>query len=663
MARLDKRRKDRLLRILFPALVVWIGFSLLANTLPGRRLELLGFDLLTVASAPERIDAPIVVVGVDEPSFAEFNLQWPWPRALHARLIGELKAAGAAVIAFDVLFPEPSTDADDARLAEAIRRAGNVVLASDLVYQDSGQYQQAMQVEPLALLREAGAQSGMASVSFDPDLVVRSIPMQRDAFWREVVRVYERGIPQAAAGTRDPPGELIRYLGPDHAFRYVSYYQAAAPDQFLPPGTFKGKIVLVGNDLKAALGPQPKQADAFATPYSSVTRMMTPGVEIHANLVANALAQRAIREAPRLVQILAIGIAVLLMAFGAGEWQTLRSSLLALAVMSVTVGLTVWLFVARDLWLPSIAALLAAAGMYVVQVAAGYLRERRQRKQIERAFRFYVAPEIVKEMTEHPERLVLGGVRRELTVMFTDLAGFTNFSEQMEPEQVAELLNEYLTVMTGIVLGHGGTVDKFIGDAIMAFWGAPLPDAEQAFHACQAAVAMQAEMSRLRARFEAKAMPQLRMRTGIHSGAAVVGNMGSSDRFDYTAIGDNVNLASRLEGVNKHYGTDVLISADTARQVAERMSLRRVDRVIVKGRTQPIDIYTFCDDEELARLSDRALSHCARRQWEQALAACRQILERDPGDSIARTLLDRIEGFGGNPPPPDWDGSTALEKL
>lgn len=650
-------------RKLLPAFFIWMVFSLLPDTLPGRRLELLGFDLLTVSTAPDKIDAPVIIVGIDDPSFAELNHQWPWPRTLHARLVDALKAAGARVIAFDVLFPEPSADDNDARFADAIRRAGNVVLASDVVYQDAGQFQQAIELQPLAQLRQAGARSGMASISFDPDLIVRAIPRQPDALWREVVRLYAGAGMLDAPGPADAPGALIRYLGPDHAFRYVSYYQALEPDKFLPPGIFEGKIVLIGNDVKAALDPQAKAADAFPTPFSSATRLMTPGVELHATLIANALAHRAIRETPRVAPVVVMGIALLLQTFGAGSWQALRSGLFTLGLMSAIAVATVWLFAARDIWLPSIAVLLAVAGLYAVQIVIGYLLELRQRRRIERAFRFYVTPEIVREMTAHPERLVLGGVRRELTIMFTDLAGFTNFSEAMEPEQVAELLNEHLTLMTRIVLDHGGTVDKFIGDAIMAFWGAPLADPERALHACQAAKAMQAEMMQFRIRYTGDKLRQLNMRIGIHSGAAVVGNMGSSDRFDYTAIGDNVNLAARLEGVNKRFGTGVLISQETAAEVAGRLMLRRVERVIVKGKTQPIDIFTFCDDEELIRLSEVALNHYSAREWELSLQACHRILERYPEDKIAKVLIEETEQLRRDPPPADWNGGTPLEKM
>ena len=655
---------QRILRTLLPALLVWAVFALLSQTAPGRRLELLGFDFLTVSTAPSaRIGTPIVIVGIDEPSFAEFDRQWPWPRRMHAELVDRLKAAGAIIIAFDVLFAESTSAEDDGRFAEAIQRAGNVVLASDMVVQESGQFQMAMQVEPVPLLREAGAITGLASISLDPDLVVRAMPQAAEAFWRRIVQAHAGAAGGAESRAELAAGSLVRYLGPDHSFRYVSYYQALDPERFLPPGTFDGKIVLIGHDIKVALGPGTSRGDAYATPYSALTGLLTPGVEIQATLVANALAGNTLREAARHWSLGMLGLALLLVTFAVREWQALRGALIVLAVMGGTAGLAIWLFAARGIWLPIVLSLLAVGIMYVVQVGSAFLRERRQRRQIEKAFRYYVSPEIVSEMTAHPERLVLGGARRDITIMFTDLAGFTSVSETISPEQVAALLNDYLTHMTRIVLDHGGTVDKFIGDAIMAFWGAPLPDPDQAWHACQAARKMQARLSELRQVYRAAGLPELRMRVGVHSGAAIVGNMGSTDRFDYTAIGDNINLASRLEGINKLYGTEILISGETARLLGGRMPLRRVDRVIVKGRTQPIDVHAFCDDSEIVRLGEVALVHYAARRWDEAAAAWRQLAALDPQDAISALFLKRIEEYRAAPPPDGWDGSIALEKL
>ena len=245
--------------------------------------------------------------------------------------------------------------------------------------------------------------------------------------------------------------------------------------------------------------------------------------------------------------------------------------------------------------------------------------------------------------------------------MFGDLAGFTTMSEHLSPENVAAILNRCLSAVTPIVVHHGGTVDKFIGDCIMAFWGAPLADPDHALNACRAAEAMQQAVAVLREEFERAGRPPVRMRIGINSGTAVVGNMGSADLFDYTAIGDDVNLAARLEGVNKLYGSDVLLAETTAAAVHDRIPLRRVDRVRVKGRHQAVEIYTFLHHPEVEKLNEDAIQAYRERRWDDAESRWRQILDAVPGDPIAVAYLERIAVYRQAPPPDNWDGAYALE--
>jgi adenylate cyclase len=263
-------------------------------------------------------------------------------------------------------------------------------------------------------------------------------------------------------------------------------------------------------------------------------------------------------------------------------------------------------------------------------------------------------------MTAHPERLVLGGERRELTVMFTDLAGFTSIAEGMAPEEVAGILNEHLTRMTRVVLAHGGTIDKFIGDAVMAFWGAPLDDPGHARHAVEAAIEMQAEMERWR-REAAGTIPEgIAMRVGINTGAVVVGNLGSKLRFDYTVIGDAVNLASRLESVNRIYGTGILLTESTATGLGGAIGLRHVDRVRVKGKRDPIEIFTPAGDGE-PQGGEEAIRAYRAADWDRAEALWRAMRERDPADGVAAAYLSRIEQYRREGVPAGWDGTFSLD--
>ncbi len=643
------------------AVGVWAVVALLSVTAPWRAIELKGLDWLGTLRPPGAADSPIVVVAIDEPSFAELGLQWPWPRDVHARLIDALREAGAAVIAFDVIFAEPSTPEADARLASAIRAAGNVVLAADETLVDDQHVLQRLRIEPLLSLVEAGARTGTVTVTLDGDAVIRRLPGAPTAFWRAVLDAYRAGTGATGPPPDAPAGALIRYAGPDHTFPFVSYYQALEPATFLPPGRLAGKIVLVGLDVKPSPDPSASQPDMFATPFMAATQRLMSGVEVQANVLHAVMSGRTVREVPRAAALGVLAVLGLVSAWTMGRWHPGRSALAALGLGAAVGVLAVALFEHDGTWVPALNLLAGLALLYVGDGALAFLRERTLRRRIRRAFGHYVAPQVVEEILRHPERLVLGGERRALTVLFGDLAGFTAMSEQLSPEEVAVMLNRCLTEVTRIVVRHGGTVDKFIGDCIMAFWGAPLTDADHAQHACQAAEEMQAAVGRLRADFEREGRAPIHMRIGINTGIAVVGNMGSETLFDYTAIGDDVNLASRLEGANKEFGTDLLLAETTAAAVAGRLPLRRVDRVRVKGRKQPVEVFTPLHEPAIEKLNEEAIQAYRERRWDEAAATWREIARLVPGDAVAATYLERIVHLRVTPPPSDWDGAWTLE--
>lgn len=345
------------------------------------------------------------------------------------------------------------------------------------------------------------------------------------------------------------------------------------------------------------------------------------------------------------------------------RWRPFWSALFGVAIAAV-IGAAVWVaFIQWNLWVPAASALAVIPLMYVSLGGWSYVVEQLRRREITRVFSLYVSPQVVDYMIAHPERINLGGERREITLMFTDLKGFTPIAEKHTPEQVTQLVNRHFTAMTDIVLEHEGTVVQFVGDAIMAFWGAPLDDADHAYRAVAAAVAMQNGMAALRAEFAKEGLPPIHMRVGIHTGSVLVGNLGSAKRFGYTAVGDDVNLAARLEGVNKLYGTGVMVSGDTARRITGRIALRPVDRVIVKGRSQAIDVLTPCDDPKVIELTQKAISLFRSRDWDAAESRLRELLALVPDDGIAELYLGRIAAFRVAPPAATWDGSVELDKL
>lgn len=628
-----------------------------------RAVEERVFDLLTVATAPGKSQLPITLVGIDEASFTQLGARWPWPRDLHAELTRRLRQAGAAVIAFDVLFAEAARPEEDRAFAEAIAAAGNVVLAADHAYHETAALRQWLRMDPVPALTRAGATAGLATMQLSGDAVARLFSQHEDAFWRQTVRALLRARPGLATEPYVAPGAMIRHLGPAHTFPYVSYYQVLNGDPNLPPDFFADQIVLIGRDVRASPESGAAQADTFATPFLFASGLMTSGMEIQATMIENAMMGQAILPAGPLRNLLALSLLMLAAWTALRAWDPLRSGALALLLGAAAAGAVAWAFRAHHLWFAAAAPLAALLLATLAMNAVSFLAERRRAQEIRGAFAMYVSRAVVDEMIADPRRLRLGGERRELTLLFTDLAGFTALSERLAPESVAAVINLYLNEMTRIVMDSGGTVDKFIGDAVMAFWGAPLEDPRHAARAVRAAQDMQAAMAALQPRFAALGAGPLRLRIGLHSGPAIVGNMGSDRRFDYTALGDTVNLASRLEGANKAYGTGILLTADTAAQLGGETPLRRVDRVRVKGKGIPVDIFTPCADAALAQATEAAWAAYAARDWARAAALWRELRRRWPGDALCEAYIARIAAFAEAPPEADWDGAFALDKL
>ncbi len=644
--------------------VLSFGFmTLLLSTSVWQQLENKLLDSMMVASAPNKSAFPITIIGIDEASFAELGLQWPWPRSLHAELIDQLATAGAAVIVFDIVFAEPSNSEDDTRFADSIRQAGNVVLSADRVYHESSSLRQWLRVDPLQIFTDVGAQVGLASVALDSDLVVRHIPEADDALWRTVIIRLLREHPEITPNLGISPGSLIRYAGGDHIFPYVSYHEVVTPTGSIPEGFFNDQIIIIGRDVKAALEVESAQADLFATPFLASTGWLTPGAEIHANIIETVLGGKAITRFPTYAITALLAFVVAVSACVMRRWRPLFSMQIGF-LLSGLIAAAVWIaFNKWNLWIPAVSVLAVFPLLYISLGGWSYVAELVRRKEITRAFSLYVTPQVVNQLISHPERINLGGERRELTIMFTDLAGFTTISETLIPERVTYLLNRHFSDMTDIILLHEGTVASFIGDAIMAFWGAPLDDDDPAYRAVASAIAMEKAMHALRADFIKEGLPPTHMRIGVHSGMAVVGNFGSAKRFDYTAIGDDVNLAARLEGINKLYNTGILVSGDTARQIEGRIALRLIDRVIVKGKSQAVEVFTPCDNPQIVELSGEAIRLFRNRDWDAAESCLHQILFITPIDDISELYLKRIAVFRLTPPLANWDGAMELDKL
>ncbi|QLA81838.1 adenylate/guanylate cyclase domain-containing protein [Acidovorax sp. JMULE5] len=623
-------------------------------------LEFKTFDVLTAWTAPQRTALPVVILAIDEPTFQELQHTWPFPRSVHAALLQRLHDEGAAAVGLDIVFADPSTEAEDAALAQAIAETGPVVLAATREKIDSSNAALWLDVMPLQRFLDAGADAGDAGVEPDDDFVVRRVPVAREGF---ALRLAQRA---AEARGKLPVlrhFDWIGYRGPRGTFDTRSYYQALEPG-LLPAGFFKNKIVLVGRSARTATELSRSQADLFNSPFGTAGgERLFPGVELQATLVDNYLTGGGLRSVPEGWTLALVALLVPLLLWGNRRLHPAGAAALAAALVAAIAGASWWLFGRFQLWWPPLLPAAAAVAVYGAAALAGYAFVRRRARQTRAMFAQYVPPAVVSRLIAQPELMRLGGEAREVTLMFTDLANFTTLSEQLSAEQTVEVLTAYFNAMTPIVHATGGTVDKFIGDAVMAFWGAPLDDPQHAEHAVTAAISMQQAMQVLVADLRARGLPPIHMRIGLHTGRVVVGNVGSEQRFSYTAIGDAVNLAARLEGANKAFGTGILLSAATAAQLPSSVALRALDDVVVKGKTEPVRVFTPCDDVAVRDASLAALSAFHARDWDGASGYLAQVLARVPGDAAALRLQQCVAEARALPVGSDWSPAVALDKL
>ena len=712
------RRTRLLVRIVcLGAALLWI--VLLAadpHLLESIELDALDAELRTT---PARAVAPeIVIAAVDERTVQRHG-PLPWPPAQMAEFVTTLDRYAPRVIALDMVFTG-EREASGGLVAEArasqqpllrvLERAGKVVLG---IYFDFGVASYASRVPAVRDLRHrrlrrlrylsggspqaavllpvpegnavhtntpelsvAARAYGHLNLLPGPDGVVRWTPLvaryQGDlyaSFAVEVARTYLGDDEQAEVlvgrgrlqglrlGRREVVTDEHGRLLVGFAGRGGSYARVSVADVLaggVPAEQLHDRVVLVGSTA-------PGLADIWSTPLDP----LLPGVEIHANVIDNLLHGGFLVRNwfTRLLTFLLLAALGLL-----GALLLPRRSLRQLGILTVVfvVALVVGhylVFTHTGYYLNLVSPLLATATMLGGTLGVKYLTEEKQRRQVERCFEHYLDPSVVADLLEQPERLSLGGERRDLSVLFCDIRNFTSLAEGIPPEASVEMLNEFFTAMTEVVFASGGLVDKFVGDQIMAFWGAPVECREHATAACGAALAMMEEFARLRQQWESRHHRSMACGVGINSGPMVVGNIGSAQRFAYTVIGDNVNVAARLQALNKLYATYSLVGPATYAAAREKFRFREIDQVRVRGRTQALTVY-----ELLARADQSALdldwlqafaeglAAYRRRDWSGAARAFAAARTRNPADGCAEFYLRRAEYFAQNPPAADWDG-------
>jgi len=703
----------------------------LADPRPLEELRVRTFDFFQVLRPRPQELRPVVIVDIDEESLKAIG-QWPWPRTTVADLITQITRLGAVAIGFDIIFPEPdrmspaiaersfrgidaetrakldTLPSNDEALADAIRHSRVVVgqagaAAPEPVTPADAALQTGFAVrgpDPSpylvtfrGLLRnvppieQAAAGRGLFSIDPESDGIIRRVPIIMKAQGSLVpslslemlrvvtgssailVRVDQAGVQAVAVPGLEIPtdrnGQFWVHFNRHDPTRYVSAKDVLQGN--VPPDRLAGKLVLIGTSAIGLL-------DLKTTP----TDAAIPGVEVHAQILESVLSKSNLVNpnyaiGAELALAVLFGLAIIIAA------PMLPASIVIVlggCLIAGLIGLSLYLFVEHNLLIDFTYPLISSWLIYLVLTFVNYLREQKQRRQIRSAFGYYLSPHMVEQLARSPEKLVLGGEERRMTILFSDVRGFTTISEYYkdDPQGLTRLMNRFLTPLTNAIIDRKGTIDKYIGDAIMAFWNAPVDDAEQEANACEAALEMLSRAETLNDKLKHEAevnggvyMP-LRIGIGLNTGPCVVGNMGSDFRFNYSVLGDTVNLASRLEARTKDYRIPVVIGSRTAEGAKQKFAVMEIDLIMVKGKKQPEAVFTVLGPSqveadprcgELREINAQMLGRFRSQQWDNALelvARCRKFANGFDLSGLYDMYEERIALYRTHPPGADWDG-------
>ena len=722
-----RRTSGFLLLAAFIALRIWDPPQL-------ENLRLRGFDLYQTIKPRVSTVRPVVIVDIDEASLQALG-QWPWPRTLIADLIDKIQEAGSAAIGFDVIMSEPDRmspalvadslpqidahtreqmkkfPSNDEVLAQSIAK-GRVILGQSAIITASPDAPEmprtgiaTIGTDPspflitfdgmlrnMPVLEMAATGRGVLTLRSERDGVVRRVPLVMKAgdqivpaMALEMLRVVTgsgailiRTDPVGIRAVAVPGLELptdengqmwVNYTRQD-GNRYVSAKDVL--DGKVPADRFKSRLVLIGTSAVGLL-------DIKATPVETAM----PGVEIHAQVLENALTQSVLSRPNYAVGVeLVITTLVGIILVAVSPWIGAMTLIaLGLSIAALLAAGSWFMYTQYGLLFDVTFPLIAIFVTYMTLVFINYFREQADRRRIRSAFSRYLSPDLVEQLANSPKALVLGGETRNMTILFSDVRGFTTISESFkdDPQGLTELMNRLLTPLTNSIVERKGTIDKYIGDAIMAFWNAPLDDKDHESHACAAALDMLRKMAALNREREAEALEAgkpffpINIGLGINTGNCVVGNMGSDLRFDYSVLGDPVNLASRLEGRSKSYGTPIILGARTAEKVGDTFATIQIDLITVKGKTEPEYIYALIGDAEVARSEEfttfasfvsEMMTHYRKRDWavaETALQRAKFLPQTFGLTEVLDLYQARIDTFRTTPPPDAWDGVFAFD--
>jgi len=609
----------------------------------------------------EKVSNEIVIVAIDDQSIQFFG-EWPWSRERHAAMIEKLFSSGARAVGYDVTFSEQG-EGDEALLQSVAKydklvfpMEGNLTLNKG----DAPGFTSALW--PMAQIR-ASAFIGHANFVVDKDGKVRRAPhfvdyentaippfylgvLQKGGYWRETNDIFPEFLDFDAYRLF-----RIKFFGPAETFQRFSFADVARED--FDVSIFQNKIVLVGSTA-------PDLHDEYFTAASGSRAM--PGVEIQANLIESYIAGQPLNQVTNswwyFLLFIVLGGAA---GYGAFQlrWYWSLATFGALMLASIIGGIILFVngYVTTILYSAGLVVLINAVGFF-----ARYLLESAEKKKWRQTFSQYVSRDVVDAIAAHPEALNLGGEKKKVTIMFSDIRGFTALSEKTTPEGLVRYLNDYFNVMTDIIIENHGLVDKFLGDGIMALWGTPFENDNQTADAVRASLTMQAalrEFNRVKAE---QGLPEIKIGIGLNFGEAIVGNVGSAQRFDYTAVGDNVNLAARVESLTKFYGVNILVTAALYETVKDKFVFRFVDKVAVKGKEKGVELYELLGEladkkkyAELIEQFDKALMFYRKQDWVKANELLMELQKAYSDDRPIQIYVERAAAFLKNPPM-EFDG-------
>ncbi|WGD52021.1 adenylate/guanylate cyclase domain-containing protein [Bradyrhizobium sp. CB1650] len=728
-------RKFGFARLMCLALLIGFAGLRLWDPPPIQELRLRTFDMFQLIDPRHKAARPVTIVDIDDKSLARLG-QWPWPRTRIADMILNLSNLGAVAIGFDVVFSEPDRlnpdivasqmrylddvtrarlrelPSNDQILSDAIKRS-RVVLGETGQPVATSEIDKTLPFTGVATVGEEGADHflyafpgllrnvpvietsaagrGLFTIKTERDGLIRRVPMIMRAQGNimpslslEILRVVtstptllvrtdKTGIRAIRLKGLEIPTDRNGQLWVHYARQDPSIYVSAADilDNNVSPGRISGKLVLIGT---SAVGLN----DIKTTPVSSTM----PGVEIHAQVLESVLSGAVISQPNYAlgVELLAALIIGLLVIIFTPNFGPVRLVLAGAMFAAILVGVS-WFFYARYRYLIDFTyPLLSTTAIYLTLIFASFVREQRQRVQIRGMFAQYMSPVLVEQLALAPEKLVLGGEEREMTIMFSDVRGFTTISEtyKHDPQGLTALMNRFLTPLTNVIIEQKGYIDKYMGDAIMAFWNAPLDDTQHEINACEAAIRMLEQIELVNKEREQEAAEgghvyiPLNVGIGLNTGMGVVGNMGSDRKFNYSVLGDSVNLASRLEGQSKEYGFPIIVGSRTALAAKDKFAILELDFIMVKGKTEPEVIYAIAGREDvmhsaafqrLRNITIEMLGCYRGRDWPGALAAIARGRASEDADTLEKLFKlyeTRIKDFQLNPPPDDWSGAYAL---